>query len=49
MKEPCLTDMEEKPPRIQPVLKAAPKIRQILWCNFPNDAQLPESWKNVLS
>jgi mRNA interferase MazF len=35
----------EKPPRIHPRLKAAPKIRQLLWCDFPRDAQLPEMWK----
>jgi len=36
---------EQKPPRIKPLLKAAPRIRQVLWCNFPKDAQLPEFWK----
>jgi mRNA interferase MazF len=36
---------EEKPPRIQPRLKSAPKIRQLYWCDFPLDAQLPEFWK----
>ena len=35
----------EKPPRIQPRVKAAPKIRQLYWCDFPRDAQLPEFWK----
>ncbi len=34
-----------KPPRIQPRIKAAPKIRQLYWCDFPEDAQLPEFWK----
>lgn len=33
------------PPRIAPRLKSAPKIRQIYWCDFPVDAQLPEFWK----
>jgi len=33
------------PPRITPRLKAAPKIRQFYWCDFPEDAQLPEFWK----
>jgi len=36
---------ETQPPRIKPLLKAAPRIRQVLWCNFPKDAQLPEFWK----
>jgi len=35
----------QKPPRIEPKLKAEPKIRQLYWCNFPKDAQLPEFWK----
>lgn len=34
-----------KPPRIKPRLRAAPKIREFFWCDFPNDAQLPELWK----
>ena len=34
-----------RPPRIQPSLKAAPKIGQVYWCDFPQDAQLPEMWK----
>lgn len=33
------------PPRIAPRLIGAPKIRQLLWCDFPQDAQLPEFWK----
>ena len=36
---------DQKPPRIQPRIKAAPKIRQIYWCDFWQDAQLPEMWK----
>lgn len=36
---------EEKPPRVEPRLKAAPKIRQLYWCDFPKDGQLPEFWK----
>ncbi|WP_406604466.1 hypothetical protein [Bartonella gliris] len=36
---------EIQPPRLKPRLKAAPRIRQILWCDFPEDAQLPEFWK----
>jgi mRNA interferase MazF len=38
---PC----EAPPPRVSPRLKAAPKIRQLFWCDFPKDAQLPELWK----
>ena len=33
------------PPKVAPRLVAAPKIRQLLWCDFPQDAQLPEFWK----
>ena len=33
------------PPRIKPRLRAAPKIRQLYWCDFPKDAHLPEFWK----
>ena len=35
----------EAPPKIVPRLKSAPKIRQLYWCDFPKDAQLPEFWK----
>lgn len=34
-----------KPPRIEPKVKAAPKPRQVYWCDFPEDAHLPEFWK----
>lgn len=33
------------PPKIPPRLIGAPKIRQLFWCDFPQDAQLPEFWK----
>lgn len=33
------------PPKVAPRLVGAPKIRQLLWCDFPQDAQLPEFWK----
>jgi mRNA interferase MazF len=33
------------PPRVRPRLKSAPKIRQLYWCDFPQDAHLPEFWK----
>jgi mRNA interferase MazF len=36
---------DEKPPRVQPRITAAPKIRQVYWCDFWKDAQLPEIWK----
>ena len=39
------TSDREKPPRVPPRLKQAPKIRDMLWCDFPKDAQLPELWK----
>lgn len=34
-----------KPPRKRPQIRSAPKIKQIYWCDFPEDAQLPEFWK----
>ena len=40
-----MADEIEKPPRITPRIKAAPKIRQIFYCDFWKDAQLPEFWK----
>ena len=33
------------PPRVPPSIRRAPRIRQIYWCDFPLDAQLPEFWK----
>ena len=36
----------EKPPWVKPQIVAAPKIRQIYWCDFWKDARLPEMWKN---
>ncbi len=35
----------ESPPRVPPRVKSAPRIRQIYWCDFPEDAHLPEFWK----
>lgn len=35
----------EKPPWVKPRIIAAPKIRQIYWCDFWRDAHLPEMWK----
>ena len=36
---------KDKPPKIEPRIKSAPKVRQFYWCDFPQDAQLPEFWK----
>ena len=33
------------PPRVPPLLKRSPRIREVYWCAFPEDAQLPEMWK----
>ena len=33
------------PPRISPLLRRAPKIGELYWCNLPKDAMLPELWK----
>ena len=35
----------ERPPRVQPRIIAAPKIRQLYWFDFWKDARLPEMWK----
>ena len=40
-----MTSPPDTPPKIAPRLKSAPKIRQLYWCDFPKDAQLPEFWK----
>ena len=37
---------QQKPPKRSPRLRSAPKIRQLYWCDFPKDAQLPEFWKS---
>jgi mRNA interferase MazF len=34
-----------KPPWVPPRIKAAPKIRQLYWCEYWKDARLPEMWK----
>ncbi len=36
---------DERPPRLKPRIKSAPRIRSVYWCDFPKDAQLPEFWK----
>jgi mRNA interferase MazF len=33
------------PPWVEPRIKAAPKIRQMYWCDYWKDARLPEMWK----
>jgi len=38
-------NVQPAPPKVPPRLTAAPKIRQLYWCDFPQDAQLPEFWK----
>jgi mRNA interferase MazF len=40
-----MTTSDPSPPRVPPRLKAVPAIRQLYWCDFPADAQLPELWK----
>lgn len=40
-----MSNEDNRPPRIAPRIKAAPKIRQIYWCEFWKDARLPEMWK----
>lgn len=39
------TKNPETPPKVKPRLKSAPKIKQFFWCDFPEDAHLPEFWK----
>jgi len=36
---------DEKPQWVQPRITAAPKIRQLYWCEYWRDARLPEMWK----
>jgi mRNA interferase MazF len=38
-------NIQQAPPKVAPRLTGAPKIRQLYWCDFPQDAQLPEFWK----
>jgi mRNA interferase MazF len=35
----------ERLPWVSPRITAAPKIRQVYWCEFWSDARLPEMWK----
>jgi len=36
---------DQTPPRVAPRITSAPRIRQVYWCDLPEDAQLPEFWK----
>lgn len=36
---------DKKPPRYTTHLRAAPRLREIFYCNLPKDAHLPEFWK----
>ena len=40
-----MASSDQPPPKVSPRLVGAPKVRQFLWCDFPQDAQLPEFWK----
>lgn len=40
-----MANEQEAPPKVAPRVISAPKIRQLYWCDFPQDAQLPEFWK----
>lgn len=42
---PALPTEDDKPPRHRPRIPTAPTIRQLFWCDFPKDAELPEFWK----
>jgi mRNA interferase MazF len=40
-----MSNEKNTPPRVKPKLTAKPKIRNLYWCDFPQDAHLPEFWK----
>lgn len=40
-----MTTDHQPPPRHPPRVKAVPSIRQLYWCDFPQDAHMPEMWK----
>ncbi|MEH7846373.1 type II toxin-antitoxin system PemK/MazF family toxin [Rhizobium laguerreae] len=42
---PDLEAREAAPRRIPPTLTRAPRTKEIYWCRFPRDAELPEFWK----
>jgi mRNA interferase MazF len=37
--------VQERPARVAPQIKSAPKIRELYWCDFWKDVILPEMWK----
>lgn len=37
--------MQQKPPRKPSNINHRPSIRDVFWCDYPEDAQLPEFWK----
>lgn len=47
MKHPPADALTEtcKPEWVKPRIQAAPKIRQLYWCEYWRDARLPEMWK----
>lgn len=40
-----MTTNETRPPVVKPRVTSTPRIRQMYWCDFPEDAHLPEFWK----
>lgn len=34
-----------KPPKVSPRVTSNPRIRELYWCDLPEDAHLPELWK----
>lgn len=40
-----MANEQDPPPKLLPRVTSAPKHRQLYWCDFPQDAQLPEFWK----
>lgn len=36
---------DSPPPRVATSLRKAPKVRDLYWCRLPQDAELPEFWK----
>ncbi|PHS06163.1 MAG: hypothetical protein COA78_14505 [Blastopirellula sp.] len=40
-----MADSTDAPPKVAPKITARPKVRQLYWCRFPSDAELPEFWK----
>ncbi|WP_433850684.1 type II toxin-antitoxin system PemK/MazF family toxin [Brucella pseudogrignonensis] len=38
-------DEKLKPPKVAPRVTGNPRIRELYWCDLPEDAHLPELWK----